>query len=363
MASKQKTIDLDAALAAVPQRKGSVWQGPEKDGVTYSLLSRFLVCRERFRLLVVEGLRPRERFSAPLEFGNMWHAAEEGQERSSWKGPLDSYVADLRQRMPEAAEEITFWHQVVRVMFPLYQRRWEEDDTLRPKEKVAVLLREKPFSVPYTLPSGRTVRLRGKWDGVDLLGSSVWLREHKTKGDINAEQIQRQLAFDLQTMLYLVALDQCGVYMLTNHKYSAPIAGVVYNVVRRPRHRPGKKEGLTDFLVRLRGLIEEDPGHFFMRWRVDVLEADVAAFRQQCLDPVLEQLCDWWKFVSEGDPWSRPETPRDAFREYGIHWRHPFGVWNVLDEGGSSDLDHYLATGSDVGLVRTDNLFPELEQA
>ncbi len=360
MASKK--IDLDAALAAVPKkRKGPVWQGPEQDGITYSLLSRFLVCRERFRLLTVEGLRPAERFSAPLEFGNMWHAAEEGAGRGSWLVGLDGYTAGLRQRAPEAAEDITFWHQVVRAMFPLYQRRWEKDDTLRPREKQTVLLREQTFNVPYQLPSGRTVHLRGKWDGVDLLGPSVWLREHKTKGEIDPEKLQRQLSFDLQTMLYLIALRH--EYDRIGWAAKGPIGGVVYNVVRRPRHRPGKKEGLADFLTRLRGLIEENPGHFFLRWRVDVAPVDVAAFRQQCLDPVLEQLCDWWKFISEGDPWSRPETPRDIFREYGIHWRHPYGVWNVLDEGGSSDLDHYLATGSDVGLTRTDNLFPELEQA
>lgn len=33
---------------------------------------------------------------------------------------------------------------------------------------------------------------------------------------------------------------------------------------------------------------------------------------------------------------------------------------NVLDEGGHSDLDEYLATGSTVGLRRVTDLFPEL---
>ncbi len=32
-----------------------VWKGPEVDGVTQSLLSRYLTCKERFRLLVIEG--------------------------------------------------------------------------------------------------------------------------------------------------------------------------------------------------------------------------------------------------------------------------------------------------------------------
>ena len=35
-------------------------------------------------------------------------------------------------------------------------------------------------------------------------------------------------------------------------------------------------------------------------------------------------------------------------------------VYNVLDEGGSSDLDAYLESGSEAGLQRIENLFPEL---
>jgi hypothetical protein len=43
-----------------------------------------------------------------------------------------------------------------------------------------------------------------------------------------------------------------------------------------------------------------------------------------------------------------------------LHYRHPFGSVNWLDEGGASDLDEYLATGSEAGLQRIDDLFPEL---
>ena len=45
-----------------------------------------------------------------------------------------------------------------------------------------------------------------------------------------------------------------------------------------------------------------------------------------------------------------------------LTWRHPFGSVNWLDEGGSSDLDEYLATGSTVGLRQVEELFPELKE-
>ena len=56
---------------------GRIWDGPEEDGITQSLLSRFLVCRERFRILVVDGLKPVDQFSSRIEYGQMWHLCEE----------------------------------------------------------------------------------------------------------------------------------------------------------------------------------------------------------------------------------------------------------------------------------------------
>jgi hypothetical protein len=69
---------------------------------------------------------------------------------------------------------------------------------------------------------------------------------------------------------------------------------------------------------------------------------------------LLAQLCDWWEWVGgpgRGRPFNIPPA---------VHWRMPYGVWNPLLEGGATDLDECLDTGSRVGLVRTDDLFPEL---
>ena len=101
-----------------------------------------------------------------------------------------------------------------------------------------------------------------------------------------------------------------------------------------------------------------------MRWKVEFIPADIARFRRECLDPILEQLCDWWEYiVKREDPFSpeRKGLVHVPTLDYGIHWRHPFGVWNSLNEGRAPELDEYLATGSTLGLTRVDNLFPELD--
>lgn len=344
-----------------------LWQGPEVDGVTYSLLSRFLVCRERFRLYAIEGLRPAKEFSQRVEYGNMWHVCEEVLAGSAnpivknpvaippWVDALQKYCQQLVKQYPTQGEQIAHWYNVCKAQFPVYVEYWaKHPDVL----KRTPLLQEQVFCVAYTLPSGRCVKLRGKWDSVDLIGKEgTFLQENKTKGDINEESLKRQLSFDLQTMLYLVALEESG--------NPGPIAGVRYNVVRRPlsggRHsiRPhqatSKKPAETDaeFYARLAGLIAGEPEYFFMRWKCVVTPGDITKFKRQCLDPLLQELCLWYDWVAQGNPWELQEAG-------GVHWRFPYGVYSPLTEGRESDIDEYLQTGGMVGLHKVDSLFGEL---
>lgn len=360
----------------------SVWQGPDKDGVTYSLLCRFLSCRERFRLMVVEGLAPTPVFNGPLEFGNMWHVCEEafsgwdedgeyqvsGDGYDVWGPALTVYAQGLQRAYPFSQEQVQHWYGLCRVMFPEYVRYWAD---MRDSRVRTPLLSEHKFAVPYNLPSGRKVVLRGKWDSVDLLtdeNETVWLQENKTKGKVDADKIQRQLGFDLQTMIYMTALEASRYKkpLVSLVPKGSAIAGVRYNVVKRPAHYCGKKETHEEFLARFGGIISAAPEDFFLRFEALVSQTDINRFRRECLDPILEQLCDWWDWVKDGkDPFRTEDRKGYVYSEdappVGVHWRHPFGVYNALDEGGASELDGYMDTGSTVGLDKVTNLFPELE--
>jgi hypothetical protein len=190
-----------------------VWKGPQEDGITFSLLSRFLVDRERFRLLVVEGLRPLPTFEHRLEFGTMWHLCEEYLAKDSspralvppysWEDPLRDHATKLCRLYPTQQEQVDHWYNVVKLTFPRYAAYWAyHPDT----SKRTPLLQECVFDIPYPVKGNRVVRLRGKWDSVDLVASrgagmvpGLWLQENKTKGQPNEAVIRRQLKFDLQT--------------------------------------------------------------------------------------------------------------------------------------------------------------------
>lgn len=351
------------------KKSGPVWAGPESPenngGITFSLLSRFLVCPERFRCLVVDGLKTSEGFNHKLEFGSMWHACEEAHAANlPFEIALGKYVDELCHRYPMDRERIAHWGWMTQTKFPLYIAYWKDHPDVLKRVPVE---QEHAFRVQYILPSGRSVYLRGKRDAVDLIDNHVYLGENKTKSRIDEIQLKRQLTFDLQTMMYLTALQEERHYLGDNtikartsymkgkERHFYPIGGVRYNVIRRSEHRVGKKETEETFCERLAGIISEAPHEWFMRWKVEISQQDIDRFCRECLDPILERLCDWWDWVGK-----LKQEPFDVKGSGGIHYRFPYGVYNPMLEGGQSDLDSYIDSGSEVGLQRVEDLFPEL---
>lgn len=376
-------MSLATKLAAVPAptKQQPPWAGPKSDanngGVTQSMLGRYLSCRERFRVKVIEGWQPSEKFEAALEYGNLWHEAEEsyaGRQHDlnpvekafttgNWQGAVRDYAIKLLQRYPFQQDQVQHWHDMCLAQFPQYVDWWSRHPDMGRRTP---LLAEQVFHVPYRLPSGRTVWLRGKWDSVDLVeGSGIWLQENKTKSGIDAQKIGRQLAFDLQTVMYQIALEEwinehCQDDPGMQEQFGHPIRGVRYNVIRRSAHKTPDSmlKKIGEDVAAGRG------GEWFARWNVEVTESDVAKFKRECLDPVLENLCDdyaWWTVGYDTDKWDWQTRLKLFPHHTNRHWRMPYGVYDPVREGGVGEVDNFLATGSTVGLVRVTNLFPELE--
>lgn len=344
------------------------WAGPESaapnGGITVSLLQKFLACRARFKVYAIEGWKAAPKFNHRMFYGSAWHAAEEAfAKHGTVDAALDAAYdyADAESRVhPVAREDITKWLSVVVVTFPEYVAYWNRTPDPAPHTEVA---QEQVFRVPYTLPSGRVVHLRGKFDGVTRdADGRLWLFETKTKGDVDESEIRNQLTFDLQTMTYAVALThQLGLR-------DQPFAGVRYNVVRRPlsggkgtivRHKPTKSKPLgeseAEYYDRLREYVRAEPETYFFRWSCTVGDGDLHVFRREFLDPCLEFLCTWYDVAPVYD---RPEST--TIPGYALSWRTPFGLTGSIADGYGSDVDRYITEGSTLGLVRVKTLFEEL---
>lgn len=367
---------LAARIATISQQHDNsypLWQGPCAEGllggVTQSMLVRFLSCRERFRLRYILGLEPPDKWNHRIGYGNMWHVCEEVHASGvgDWRTHLGHYTWSQGQTYPLQREEIYKWSNVCTVQFPEYVSYWESHPDV--KNRIP-LMQEQVFDIPYSLPSGRVVRLRGKFDSVDLIGDSIYLQENKTKGDIDKVRIERQLKFDLQTMMYLTAMIEADTELMPAY----PVKGVRYNVVRRPlsggvgnikphaakftKTKAIPAETDEQFYERLRrDYIAEDPGYWFFRIKAEISGWDIQVFRDTCLNPLLETVCDWYEATTTGDIQRIYNNKIWTYQNY----RTPFGVWSALEEGGATEYDAYLDSGSEAGLRRVETLFGELQ--
>lgn len=337
-----------------------------RDGITYSLLSRFMVCPERFRLATVEGWSETG-ISAGLEFGSAFHHCLENLDRDP-STVVSKYTTERLAKgkfFGAQRDEFEVLMAMVVGMVHAYKVKWRGEDFVRtPVLKEAVWDIQYPLPMPEEirfqssdvetlpkevaigLPGIRYVRLRGRFDEVFRSQSSgkLWLMETKTKTDIDHDGISRTLSQDLQTMLYVTALQ---------HQFQEEVEGVVYNVIRRPSLKFTDKDGtLPNFQERIRTTALEQSEKYFYRWNHTFMEGEVAKWQQQCLNPLLTQVALWWDSISADpfEPWGSP-----------LHYQRPFGCYDALASGRRGDFFELL-TGGNVGkLRRRETAFPELE--
>lgn len=367
---------LASNIAALPRRHDNdnpLWAGPcgagPNGGVTQSMIVRFLSCRERFRLKYILGLDTPDKWVKALGYGNMWHACEEGLAAGGgeqvWRAKLAEHTRPLYHKYPMQRDELDKWWNVCNVQFPEYVKYWAEHPDVVNRKPIA---QEKMFDVEYALPSSRAVRLRGKFDSVDLIDGGIFLQENKTRGDVDRLQIERQLHFDLQTLMYSVALR----YINEVIRYG-PVLGVRYNICRRPlsggvgnisphkakstKTKVTPAETGEEFYERLRrDYIAADPDYWFFRVMATITDRDVEVFRRTCLDPILENMCSWYEQVTDKTNWQAGTLWCPP-----LNYRTPFGVWSALEEGGATEYDMYLDNGVEAGLRRVETCFPELQ--
>jgi hypothetical protein len=311
-AKKKKTF----AKTVKEKTKKKPFRNVKEDGVTYSFLDEWLLDREQARLSYVEGWSS-SGLAVPLDFGLAFHdclewIAKGRSPKTIKKKILDPYFERRMQSKnklrPDEVTKLRELLATVKVLFEEYAHFYSDTD-----KDFQYIFQEESFKVDHPLPSGHTMPLRGRWDAVYKENGKIWLMENKTKGQIDEEGILASLPFDLQTMLY--------VYCLEKH-LGQKVEGVLYNVIRRPGLRRKKTEQIEEFVDRIQDDVVKRPEHYFMRWRVEFLPEDITNWVSRSLDPILEQVMQWWLSIQNNpfEPWDSPlhyQNPSALFTRYG----------------------------------------------
>ena len=331
----KKTDTKSNKLSKQPAPPKSNWDF-YADGISYSLMSKFVICPERFRVYTVMGLRQSERREA-MEFGTIFHKALE----YAAKGMTTTQVVSKLTRWAQANNADMMLCRQAAVLVPHYNKFYSED-------KFKYVSQEQVFKNPYKLSNGKVTLLRGRMDEVFLRDRKLWLQENKTKSRIDEDKIITTLPNDLQTMFYVYNMRII---------YDRDIGGVLYNVIRKPEMKQKIKESDVAFLQRINEDVLERPDHYFKRYEVELCNKDIEDFHDRVIGPTLERIAIWWESIRNNpfDPWYLPDG-----RANPHHWLRPFGIFDPMSLGRGDYFD-YVTSGSTLGLEKIASPFPELD--
>jgi hypothetical protein len=259
-----------------------------EDGVTQSLITTWKRCRVAARRYL-DGWRPNE-LREPLAYGSFWHKlleelyikVKQGVPRdelveSHFEDVADEWVGS--RKTWTSSMELSTVHLLVakaRALWPGYCEHWADD--FDPDKWFSL---EAKFDVEW-----QGYRLRGMIDGVMVIDvkvkgkkrREVWLLETKTKGQVD-KALADLLSFDFQNGYYITAAEVALAELLQGEE----IAGVLYNIVRRPQHKLASGESLPQFTARIAADVAKRPDHFFMRSEIIYPEIERKQFKRELL--------------------------------------------------------------------------------
>jgi hypothetical protein len=311
---------------------------PAAHGVTQGLIGNFIDCRERTRLWLQGWELPGGRLA--LRFGDAGHKCLEDLYAyySQNKAPrkMASLIEEVqlltdqtvtawgeRERAkttdPSAIEDTEYIEPVMVALMPEYARFYKKD--FAGKKWVGL---EQEFAVDF-----HDAILRGKRDGVFKLKGALWVLESKTKSQIVEATLNDTLAFDLQNLFYLLA---------TKLETKKRVAGVLYNIIRRPGLRQGAKESFEAFCTRVTEDIAKRPEWYFKRFELAYPKPEIDRFT----DETKYKLDDLRAWLGGDAPTYRNE--RACTTQYG-----------------RCDYLKACAQGNTAGYIKREKLYPELE--
>ena len=293
------------------------WKGPYDEGITQSIINRFLECPYRFYIYTILGLEEQQELHPNLVWGSIAHKGLEILIKnpklssdftdSDWV-EVDQAIDDLIDKdYPNCPPNYP-------ISIKLMMR--EYDDSYKEEYK---FLTEVVFEESYLHPVYGKVLLRGMADGLSL--ENEVLVEHKCKGKIDPLLSRLETPVDFQVQLYCL--------MLGPRKVIYDNIRIPDNQFFMPKRRIGEKFG---YYVKS-WYTEREHGDFPVQknkhlwlnqhttYQDDESLDNFVNFR---LNPLISKICKWWEHVTQpGFDHNNPEFYNDVFYQVPIRHFNP----------------------------------------
>lgn len=295
-----------------PNQNGKFWD-IQTHGVTQGFLGLLASCPQKAAYKFKEGMGA-DMNSSAIQFGDIFHRTLDGvysamkdthalQSDAEWDkflsgfdtllgGELNKIYESGKKKLKVNLDDVSNhmkWEMnsgMARSLVTGYFKQWNKDYS-----DYEWLDLERPFCETYELVTAIdgsysvSIPVRGKFDGVFRTKDGLlWLFETKTKSRIDDGHIADKLNFDLQTFLYLWAVEKV---------YGETPAGVMYNVARRPGLKQTVKETLPQFIERVAEDIEKRPEFYFMRFNASITKDEIRTWEKNDLHGLMNMAWDW----------------------------------------------------------------------
>lgn len=373
----------------IPRPEKPAWKGPFVDGITQSIMQRFIRCPFQFYLYAFCGLEDPKPLNVNLIWGDTLHKGLEHLVRGD---PLDyslKQMDDYRAKnYPRAPNTFKF---TTEAMLKLYQEKampvlapWGKLDTevhidgmreflsYRFASMDAIrhaLFAYNPEAVhplndraAYIYPHVESVRVKGKADIVsaDRTQPLQVLGDHKAKGKnaSDPETTKKELGEDTQMNLYAYMFDS--------------IPNWIYDLILMPEDQPRTPaqragESGAEWTERIFNTHKDVMNGFPIRtcygkWLNQVPfyqpKEDNERFIAQTVVPIIYQMIDWWNLVTHPD-----FNPNESCWYNSIFYRYPIRSFNPAQTFKYECSYHAVLIGKAdySSLVPVKSFFSELE--
>lgn len=225
-----------------------------------SMLADWMTCRQlaRYRMQGIQPTAP----SQALTFGTIVHDVIGAASVLDAPGDVTGLVEAAEKRWrsankfasADALQALDFACLFAEAVLPSYFKYW-----LKKQRKWTWHKTEEWFETSIHTLDDEDVTLIGRQDATFVDGKRTLLLETKTKSRYDAGILMSYIEWDLQTSVYL--------YALRKRSLKPPVAGVIYNLIKRPGHRGKKGETRMQLRERIREEVEETPNDWFFRFQ------------------------------------------------------------------------------------------------
>jgi PD-(D/E)XK nuclease superfamily len=242
----------------------------DKEGLTQSLMNTFFSCRRKF-VITLNKWEPLAKMNV-FDFGNFVHEVKDQtikEKRFLENREIVDIIENYCNKKFLMGEKVS--ENKVKALSTMLVYSTVYDDDFKTFD---FKYSEKEVSRIY-----KGILLKGKIDGCYTLenGKKLCLMEHKTKGSM--DDFKQTLTYDFQTQFYP---------FISGEK----VDEILYNIIKKPQQRCGKKESLIDFKTRLDRVILEKKEEFFERYIIKLDAESKEVFKKE-LDEKLSIIGDF----------------------------------------------------------------------